>query len=90
MAHGWTEERRKRQAQLIQEWQPWRHAQGPVTLAGKVTASQNALKHGGRSEVARQAEREARAFLRASAEHLGLIVAALETQSPMMESVSTT
>lgn len=35
MANGWTPERRARQSQMIQTWQPWRSATGPKTKSGK-------------------------------------------------------
>lgn len=43
MAHGWTDERRARQAALIRNWRPWEHSTGPRTEAGKAVASQNVL-----------------------------------------------
>ena len=46
MANGWTPERRKRQAELIQLWQPWEHSTGARTPQGKAVSSQNAYKHG--------------------------------------------
>lgn len=49
MANGWTPERRARQAQLIQQWQPWATSTGPQSEEGKRAASRNALKHGMRS-----------------------------------------
>jgi len=41
MAHGWTDERRARQAELIRSWRPWTRSTGPRTEAGKAVASQN-------------------------------------------------
>ena len=46
MANGWSLERRKRQAELIQRWRPWEKSTGPKTEAGKQRVSQNALKSG--------------------------------------------
>jgi hypothetical protein len=46
MANGWTTERRQRQAELIQQWQPWKHSTGAKTFEGKAISSQNAYKHG--------------------------------------------
>ena len=46
MANGWTTERRKRQAELIRRWQPWKHSTGAITPQGKAVSSQNAYKHG--------------------------------------------
>lgn len=58
MANGWTPERRARQAQLIQQWQPWNRSTGPRSEQGKAAASRNAMKHGMRS-AAWEAERRA-------------------------------
>ena len=44
--HGWTEERRKRQAELIRQWQPWTKSTGAKSAAGKAIVSQNAYKGG--------------------------------------------
>ena len=46
MLNGWSVERRKRQAELIRQWQPWTQSTGPKTKAGKQRVSQNALKAG--------------------------------------------
>jgi len=42
MAKQWTPERRAKQAQAIQAWQPWKRATGPRSDAGKARASRNA------------------------------------------------
>ena len=68
MANGWNLERRKRQAKLIRQWQPWANSTGPKTEAGKQRVSQNALKSGEhcaeirfmRRELAEQARFERR------------------------------
>jgi hypothetical protein len=44
MANGWTQERRARQAELIQRWKPWERSTGPKTAKGKATVAQNAYK----------------------------------------------
>ena len=44
MANGWTTERRQRQAELIREWQPWKHSTGPRTAQGKARVARNAYK----------------------------------------------
>jgi hypothetical protein len=49
MAHGWTEQRKKRQARLIRTWKPWEWSTGPTTERGKARVAQNAFKHGARS-----------------------------------------
>lgn len=67
--NGWTDERRKRQAALIQNWQPWGRSTGPRTVAGKARASRNAFKNSLRQELRRIArfiaemKREERGFL---------------------------
>jgi hypothetical protein len=48
MAKGWTEERRRAQAERIRKTKPWEKATGPRTAAGKRRSSMNAYKHGGR------------------------------------------
>ena len=40
---------REERAKLAQKTQPWQHATGPKTEAGKASSSTNALKHGLRS-----------------------------------------
>ena len=45
---GWTEERRKKQAEAIRRWKPWENSTGPKSAAGKSRSSMNAYKHGGR------------------------------------------
>ncbi len=49
MTHGWTPERRKKQAEAIQRWKPWEKAKGPRTVQGKKISRMNAYKHGMRS-----------------------------------------
>ncbi len=51
MTKGWTEERRRKQAEAIRRWQPWKKSTGPRTREGKETSSLNALKHGDRSRA---------------------------------------
>ncbi len=45
MANGWTEERKARQSELIQNWKPWRHSTGARTPEGKAISSKNAVKY---------------------------------------------
>ncbi len=51
MANGWTQERRRRQSELIQTWQPWNKSTGPRTVQGKAKAAQNAFKGGIRPQL---------------------------------------
>lgn len=46
MANGWTEERRQRQRELIQNWKPWEQSTGAKTPQGKARSSRNAYKYG--------------------------------------------
>jgi hypothetical protein len=40
--HGWSPERRARQAELIHRWKPWTKSTGPSTPGGKKIVAQNA------------------------------------------------
>ena len=44
--NGWTEERRRKQAEAIKRWKPWKSSTGPKTRSGKERVRYNALKHG--------------------------------------------
>ena len=57
MNHGWTLERKKKQAEAIKRWKPWIQSTGPKTEEGKKASSMNALKHGMRSAGNREVER---------------------------------
>lgn len=46
MSKGWTEERRKAQAERCRANKPWKNATGPKTEEGKARSSMNAFKHG--------------------------------------------
>lgn len=46
MANGWTEERRQKQRELIQNWKPWEKSTGARTPQGKARSSRNAYKTG--------------------------------------------
>lgn len=65
MAYGWTLERRKRQAESIQRWKPWKQSTGPKTEVGKRQVSRNAFKGGSRAQFA-----ELRRMLRKQAQGL--------------------
>lgn len=49
MSKGWTEERRKQQAERCRRNKPWEKSTGPKTSAGKQRSKRNAIKHGRRS-----------------------------------------
>lgn len=51
MANGWTPERRAKQAELIQQWQPWKRSTGPTSGDGKAKVSRNAWKGGVRPQL---------------------------------------
>lgn len=42
--NGWTDDRRRQQAERIRDWQPWKHSTGPRSQEGKAKASRNAFK----------------------------------------------
>ena len=63
MANGWTETRRKRQAEAIKRWRPWEHSTGPRTPAGKTRVSRNAYR-GGQREKLRGLARQFSALIR--------------------------
>lgn len=42
--NGWTDERRKRQAELIHSWKPWKHSTGAKTKQGKAISKMNARR----------------------------------------------
>lgn len=46
MTKGWTDERRRKQAETIKQWKPWEKSTGPRTQEGKDKTRLNALKHG--------------------------------------------
>ncbi len=53
----WTDEKRKAQSERLKSLKPWLKTTGPKTDEGKKASSQNALKHGMRSELAKDLRR---------------------------------
>ncbi len=45
-ARKWTLVQRQKQAELIRQWQPWKHSTGAKTAEGKKITSKNAYKGG--------------------------------------------
>ncbi len=43
---GWSEERRKKQSELMHRLKPWKNSTGPRTEEGKDAAKYNAFKNG--------------------------------------------
>src|SRR3546814_10094629 len=48
MSHGWTPERRAKQAEAIHRWKPWQESTGPKSPEGKARVSRNGWKGGTR------------------------------------------
>ncbi len=44
--NGWTPQRRKKQSEMIEGWQPWKVHTDAKTKAGKAVSKMNARKHG--------------------------------------------
>jgi hypothetical protein len=64
MKSGWTLERRQRQAEMIQRWQPWKQSTGARTAEGRNVSKLNALKHGFYSAESKIGLKELRSYLR--------------------------
>lgn len=62
----WTEDARRKQADIQKTRKSWLHSTGPKTEAGKKRASRNSLKHGMESEQAKRFKR----LLRRDVQHL--------------------
>ena len=75
----WTEERRRRQAEAIQQWKPWKKSTGPRTEEGKARSSRNAYKASVKQEL-----REIASFL-AQLERERRELADEEHDSPFLE-----
>lgn len=71
-AKGWTEERRRRQAERIRMQKPWLHSTGPRTTAGKARSSRNARRHGLRSAEYLKQMKAIRQILRIQRQYLFL------------------
>ncbi len=67
--HGWTAERRKKQAELIHQWQPWCSSTGAITEDGKKISARNAYK-GSQSMYWRNIQKQVNATLREQKELL--------------------
>ena len=69
-ARTWTPEQRKRQAEAIRRWKPWRQSTGPKSAEGKARVSGNAYT-GGEWAKLRQAIKELNQALREQKNRLG-------------------
>lgn len=70
MKNSWTLERKAKQAQLIQTWQPWKRSTGPQTDEGRARASLNAYKGNPRGKL-REDIRRIKEFMRKQRKFLG-------------------
>jgi len=82
---GWTEERRARQAALTRDQQPWSHATGPKTAAGKAICAANATTHGLNSRESLQQRRHVRHALALSALNIERLRTFLRNSAPPRE-----
>lgn len=80
MKNGWTPERRKRQAELIQNWKPWANATGPRTAKGKARTARNADK-GSSRQMLRELSRSLRIAMREQSEVTDEVAATLNLKA---------
>jgi hypothetical protein len=69
-ARHWTSEQKKKQAELIRQWSPWKESTGPQSAGGKQRASRNAFK-GGLAARLRALSKEINELLRNQQDFLG-------------------
>ncbi len=74
MPRTWTPEQRAAAAERIRASKPWEKSTGPRTTAGKKRSSRNAVKHGNRTAIMRDAHKA----LTLQSEFLRLISAAMK------------
>ena len=80
MTKGWTEERRRKQAEAIKKWKPWEKSTGPRTEAGKARTRLNACEDHSGMELAIEANKMLRGH-RIYLTHLNRIIAVLAKNS---------
>ena len=64
MKSVWTLERKQRQAELIQRWQPWKQSTGAKTEEGRNVSKLNALKHGSYAAETKAELKQVKSYLR--------------------------
>ena len=62
MSNGWTDERKARQSQSIQDWKPWESSTGPQSPEGKARVRMNGYR-GAKRERSRALARVVRDLL---------------------------
>jgi hypothetical protein len=86
MTKGWTEERRRKQAEAIRQWKPWEKSTGPKTAEGKAVCSRNAVKnpdlHDALKEI-NEALRGSAAFIR----HVNRFIALMELRPRLEQTI---
>ena len=70
--HGWSKERRERQAELIRQWQPWAKSTGPKSAEGKERVARNAWRGGHRQKL-RDLAKMVNAEIRAARQTIALV-----------------